>query len=372
MKRRVNRIERNSEHPIRAKVAVADQTRQRRLILTLAILTTVFVALFLLNQASAQTSSKITSQTTVEKMPAALAGTIPPPSGQIAFLNNGDVFIMNVDGSNQTLACQVGNATGRLSWSPDNKEIAFTRRGDVQINKPDGLGGKHRVYDIFKVIVDSVGFNSSFWNQVTTDNGGRYPEWSTDGERILYTQDLNANLVNAEYPNYQTAICDPFGGSQSYLRKDYQQVEFMAVNPTAGPNGAVAYVAHFEQQLQGLIIQYPGEELTSLPEVRKVGRQFKLAIAPSWSPDGKWIAYVENDLSKARIYLISPDKKQHYLLFAPPAGVTPNTVPPSWSADSKWLTFSTSDGRIWICDITGNQAKEISRPGANISPAWSR
>lgn len=369
MTRRVHRMTNSPKTQSQTKAAVRDLTRERRIALTLllALATAALLSLLWLGQANAQSATK----GKVGNMPAELAGQIPPPSGQIAFLNNGDVFIMNIDGSNATVACQVGNGVGRLSWSPDNKEIAFTRRGEVDSKNPDGLGGKHRLYDIFKVIMDSVGINSNFWNQITTDNGSRYPEWSADGKKILYTHDLNANFVNALYPNYQLATCDPAGGSQSYLRKDYQQVDFMSINPTAGPNGAVAFIAHYDQQPQGLYIQLPGDPLPDLDKVRKEIRSTKQAIAPSWSPDGKWIAYVHNDISNARVYLISPDKKQKFVLFTPPAGITPSTVPPSWSPDSKWVTLSTNDGRIWICDITGN-ARQITTPGANISPAWSR
>lgn len=307
-----------------------------------------------------------------KNLPADKAGTIPEPTGLIAFIRGGDVYIMNSDGTNVTLACDANNATGRLSWSPDNKWIAFTRRGEVQVNNPDGLGGQHRLYDIFKVEIDSVGLNSAWWRRITDGNGSRYPEWSVDGETIIYTHDLNANYIDAEFPSYQTVTCDPDGGSRSYKRKDYQQTEYMAINPTAGPNGAYAFVAFYEKKPQGLYVAQPGVPLPNLADMKKAIRAGFNRIAPSWSPDGNWIAYVYNDLANPAIWITNPEQSEKYLIYQPPAGVAPNTVPPSWSPDSKWLTFSTDDGRIWIADITGNQLTEVLGPGPNIAPGWSK
>lgn len=307
---------------------------------------------------------------TVSKMPSEVGGKVPPPSGQIAFINAGDVYIMNVNGDNQTLAVASGNAVGRLSWSPDNREIVFARRGEVNFSAPDNLGGKHRVYDLFKVIMDSVGINSQWWNRITEDLGSRYPEW-VSSDKIIFAKDFNARLADATLPNYQLLSCDAYGASLEPLRKDYLNLEFMSVNPTAGPNGSYAFIL-FDMKPMGLVVVQEDDPLLSAEEVIKRASKIPFAIAPSWSPDGKWIAYVRNDLTKPGIYLISPDGSQKYLLYRPRAGVVVSTNSPSWSPDSKWLTFATGDGAIWICDLTGSQLKSLIPSGLNISPSWSK
>jgi Tol biopolymer transport system component len=72
------------------------------------------------------------------------------------------------------------------------------------------------------------------------------------------------------------------------------------------------------------------------------------------------------------LYIASPDLKERYLVFAPPPGTSLHTVSPSFSPDSKWLTFSTTDGSIWICDITGTGARRLSGPGDDKFSAWSK
>ncbi|MFQ5607613.1 MAG: hypothetical protein ACE5GA_06680, partial [Candidatus Zixiibacteriota bacterium] len=263
---------------------------------TLKTITILGAALALSGSVAAQTDSRVVvrSSSRPAPMPAELAGEIPAPSGRIAFIRSGDVYVINVDGSGAVLACAAGNAYGRLSWAPDNSEIAFARRGQVEIKAPDNLGGKRRVYDIFKVVMDSVGLNSDWWLRVTEDLGGRYPEWSQDGSTILFTNDYNAFLANPDFPNYQLALCDPDGGSMRPLRKDYQQAEYLSINPTAGPDGSYAFIAFFELKAQGLIIVDSTNLMPSFEEVRAQAKREWQAIAPSWSPDGKWIAYVHN------------------------------------------------------------------------------
>jgi len=85
------------------------------------------------------------------------------------------------------------------------------------------------------------------------------------------------------------------------------------------------------------------------------------------------LAYVNNNLNEGGLYITTPDLKEKYLVFNPPLGnlyILP--VAPSFSPDSKWLTFSTTDGSVWICDITGNGARRLSGPGLDKFPAWSK
>ncbi len=84
------------------------------------------------------------------KLPASLAGTIPPrPMGKIAFIRDNDLWMMDADGQRQQRVAEIKNADGRISWSPDGKRIAFTRAGKVQFQEPDNSGGVKKIYDVF-------------------------------------------------------------------------------------------------------------------------------------------------------------------------------------------------------------------------------
>jgi Tol biopolymer transport system component len=308
-----------------------------------------------------------------QRLSAEQVGPIGDPTGRIAFVRSGSIWVMKVDGSAQQKVTDVSNADGRLSFSPDNRRIVFTRSGEVDLRGPDMLGGKHKVYDLFMAYLDSLDAgNSMWWMRITDDLGSRDPEWLPDG-RIIFTKDMNANLVNAAMPNYQIVVSNDEGGSQELLRKDWQNMSEFLMNPTVNPKtGDIAFVHFFELKPQGIAVLNEERFMAPLDSIRKVSTANNKRVAPSFSPDGKWLAYVYNDMNKAGIYITTPDLKEHYLVWSPPVNVYPRSLAPSFSPDSKWLTFATTDGSIWICDITGNQARRITVPGSDSAPAWSK
>ena len=309
-----------------------------------------------------------------EMLPADRAGTINKPTGQLALNRNGDIWVMDVDGQNQQMICASGNADGKLTWSPDNKIIAFTRSGKVNYQSPDNLGGQHKLYDIFLCYMDSAYANNrQFWYRISDGLGSRDPEWSRDGSHILYYKDMNANKIDAFAPNYQICTMEPDGSSVDLIRKDWQNFyESFLTAPTSNDRGDIATVFFNKQRPIGLVVIPANQYMADIDSLFRVAEKNHGIIAPSWSPDGQWIAYMSNNLQEGGLYIATPDLKEKYLVTAPPVGTYMYTVAPSWSPDSKWLTFSTTDGSIWIIDIMGGGARRLTGPGPDKSPAWSK
>ncbi len=306
-------------------------------------------------------------------LPASMAGEIGVPSGKIAYIHDKDVWVMDWDGKSQFKVVTATNAAGKVSWAPDGKRIAFSRSGTVTTESPDLLGGSHRIYDIFIGYLDSAQSNTNFWFRLTDGLGGRYPEWSADGKQIMFTNDLNAHLANPVYPNYQTCFMDTTGGSYRIQRRDYEGTEYYSLMPTYGPGQQVAYVLYKSINPVGVVISSLDKK--TFNDADFSGGKLKLiqgATGPAWSPDGKWIAYVDYRITDQAIHIVTPDLSQSFVVYKPTAGLNLQTFPLSWSPDSKWLTFGTSDGSLWIIDITGNQLKQITGPGLNSAPAWSK
>ncbi|HOD66144.1 MAG TPA: hypothetical protein PKW75_04895 [candidate division Zixibacteria bacterium] len=315
------------------------------------------------------------SAAAAEKLPPARAGKIDPPTGQIAFLRNGNVWIMNADGSGQQLVSQVGNADGSLSWAPDNRRIAFVRSGKIDLRGPDpNVGGLHKVYDIFIAWLDSAYANNTlWWTRLSEDLGSRGPEWSLDGSEIVFWKDMNANYANAFLPNFQICTMSPDGGKFNILRKDWQNFsnDFLTF-PTANRKGQIACVHMSDLKGKGLVVFDRANPMISIDSIRAASAKNLRCIAPSWSPDDQWLAYILDDISAPQVCIATPDLKEHFTVFSPPVGIMLYTNPPSFSPDSKWLTFATSDGSVWICDITGNGARRLTPPGLDKNPAWSK
>ena len=320
----------------------------------------------------------VTDISAADKLPLSRAGTIGAPTGKIAFVRDKNIWTMDATGGHQTRICEAGNADGRLSWAPDGKRIAFTRSGRVNLQGPDNLGGNHKVYDIFIAFVDSaMNNNTTFWYRITDGVGSRDPEWLPDGS-IIYYKDMNANFVNAFLPNYQVCMMNsPESGTEEILRRDWQNMTEFFISPTMNAAGDVVFT-HMVKSDQGSFRQQGIAKLSKdnfMTPIAEVGRQSAKMVdlvTPAWSPDGKWIACISNSMSEPGLYIVSADFTEKFLVFNPPPATSLYTVSPSFSPDSKWLTFSTRDGSVWICDITGNGAKRLTGPGIDSSPAWSK
>jgi tricorn protease-like protein len=100
---------------------------------------------------------------------------------------------------------------------------------------------------------------------------------------------------------------------------------------------------------------------------------FNDAYAPAVSPDGKKIAFVKRVSNAAATINIYDRKKNKYV------AVTPDSVRaggPTWSPDGKQLAFNITHAKvidIWSIDITTMATKQIthSAPYASYTPVWS-
>lgn len=309
-----------------------------------------------------------------EKMPLELAGEPGKPTGKIAFVRDGNIWMMNADGNNQVLVTEVTNADGLLTWSPDNTQIIFTRSGILDLKGPALLGGKHKVYDLFIAYPDSaINGNNSWWFRISDDLGSRDPQWNKESNRITFWKDMNADQANAQKPNYQACTMAPDGSDITILRKDWQNMEeeFM-ITPSMNSKGDIAFVYFFDNKPQGLAVLTSDSYMASTDSVKAQARANLNRVAPVWSPDGKWLSFINKDFNDASLYIATPDLKEIYLVFQPPVSTYMFTHTPSFSPDSKWLTFATSDGSVWICDIGGKGARRLTPPGLDRTPAWSK
>ena len=128
-----------------------------------------------------------------------------------------------------------------------------------------------------------------------------------------------------------------------------------AANP--GRNGKLA----IEGDTRGGIwtVEPNGNDLTRL--TGKKG----LPFAPSWSADGKWIAFTQfNNLWKMRA-----DGSDQQKLAKGVGGSIDTNV--SWSPDDRKLVFGKKDD-LWTVKANGQNAKRITNTAAiEASPSWS-
>jgi Tol biopolymer transport system component len=92
----------------------------------------------------------------------------------------GDVFVMNADGTNRRQLLATRKLEGAAGWSPDGKKILFTRFND----------SSGRNADAFVMNVDGT--------NIRRLAQGVAGSWSPNGKRIVYTNSLQLRIMNAD------------------------------------------------------------------------------------------------------------------------------------------------------------------------------
>jgi len=78
---------------------------------------------------------------------------------------------------------------------------------------------------------------------------------------------------------------------------------------------------------------------------------------PSWSPDGKQIAYISDKTGEEELWLVAQDGS------APPQQITTGgkaqRYAPLWSSDGKKIAFSDKDGRVYVVTVATKQMEMV-------------
>lgn len=155
-------------------------------------------------------------------------------------------------------------------WSPDGKQIAFTRDVDADI--------REKQFDI--ILMDADGDNPRNLTDHPAQDGS--PAWSPDGEHIAFTSDRSGRN--------EIHILDIFSGKVRQLT-DNRPLDGTANDPSWSPDGRyIAYKQSTPRKGQTIYIMDVKREVTdplTPPELSIIKNR------PRWSPNGKYILYHE-------------------------------------------------------------------------------
>ncbi len=221
------------------------------------------------------------------------------------------------------------------AWSPDGKKVAFARWRD-----PRGI-----------YVIDEDGSNETLlfgWSQA------KAPAWSPDGSHIAFTRQYGGREVDKEYsfPGFQwVSPASPWWKLGLVRVEDRYFADLPcydhSFSPTWSPDGkAIAYDSdhglHLTSPDGSFGDQTYGHYINALStDVRDT--------SPTWSPDGTKIAFMFNQHDHWEIYVMNADGSNRVRLTKeePFTPRPPNNVSPAWSPDGRRIAFFTDRNGKW-------------------------
>jgi len=191
---------------------------------------------------------------------------ISPSGDRIAFVRDVEVYVINIDGTNEQQYSYVPTEFAFApSWSPDEKSLVIWEPNAANA----ATGQRIQFQNLHRVDLDFF-----YVEPITQDTDFQQdPDWSPDGSKILYTSSPFGE------GNYQIFTMNPDGSDVAQLT----DTELSKSGPRWSPDGElIASSDSFEI----FVMNADGSEPRSVTST-----QFAREFAPTWSPDGTQLAY---------------------------------------------------------------------------------
>jgi TolB protein len=219
------------------------------------------------------------------------------------------------------------------------------------------------------------------WNggvqQVTHLGDASSPTWASDGKRFVFVRtgdavsDLYAGMIDGD--QYQQLTFDK--PNVQVGSKDYVDNAVWALQPSWSPVAdTIAYVSDLATDKNFLwIIRGLGNRPTQIPASTVNGDNVE---DPHFSPDGNQIVFTQRvtdpNTGDRRTGLWIVDLNTGQLI--PLVNSDSTSYSPAWSPDGKWIAFIQRDGKnndLWVVPAAGGQATKLTDGRSLASPSWA-
>jgi Tol biopolymer transport system component len=252
-----------------------------------------------------------------------------------------DIYITDVDGSNQDQLNTSGIWLGYLSCSPDGRRIAYWVEGDILTINDDGT-----------------------WNNSLLAGREAYePAWSPDGTNIAF-QSWEHDPLRIE-GNSEIYTMDVDGGNLVRLTDNSAYDDY----PTWSPDGTkIAFVSDRDGNDEIYVMNADGSNQ------HRLSNHSASDVFPSWSPDGTEIVFQSSRVGGESwgIYIMDDDGTN-----VRPLHTSMNYISnvPSWSSDGTKIVFSSlrdaDQAEIYIMNRDGSNVTRLTtNTSTDLFPRW--
>lgn len=246
-----------------------------------------------------------------------LDNSLSPDGRRMAFIRiiegREQLFVMNSDGTGEKQITRDDSDHEDPAWSPDGRKIAFVLVADgrkiVHIVNPDGSGREAITPPTQSAI---------------------HPSWTPDSRRILYCTDddlrppvKNASEIYAVDVATKAVRTLISGGVNTFpvMSPDGRKILFRRM---IGEMNSEVFVADADGRNPANLTNHPSFEGW-----------------PSWSPDGRQIAFSGNRNANYQVFLMNADGSNVRLL----ANTEGRATVPRWSPDGRLIYFTNCQKR---------------------------
>ncbi|HOS97098.1 MAG TPA: hypothetical protein PLR71_08440 [Deltaproteobacteria bacterium] len=244
------------------------------------------------------------------------------------------LHVMWCDGTGATTIRGGGSLVLNPAWSPDGRKIALV---SYYRNNPDLYVFDTLTYQL-RLVSGARGLNTS-------------PAFDPSGSRIAFTSSADGNpeihLVNAD------------GTGRTRLTNSWAT----DTSPAFSPDGkSLAFCSSRAGNPQIFLLDLASRN------VQRLTFEGKYNTEPAFSPRGDLVAFSYlTEGGRYAIALVRPDGSQFRVL----KGSGRGDETPSFSPDGRLIAYASSDGNINVMDLTGSSSVAITTGGGYSEPAWS-